>query len=226
MPSKYPLALIADDERLLKVLNWQLLGEDTEVVGSLLLGSKELGSKVLTRRIISDLLTAEVSAVVTCLSHLRTLQETLTLARERALPVVVCSPHPTLEEATLCVRGGASEYLHRPWQNSHPLTKSIVLSIESRPHQSDISQAPPTLDERPSLEHTSSPKALSELIDFSLGFQEALTPIEDELRRIYLNEVLCRAGSVNGAARLAGVDRSNFKRLLKRYHVTRGGEPS
>ena len=60
---------------------------------------------------------------------------------------------------------------------------------------------------------------LEDLIDLSLSFQEAMTPIEDQLRHFYLSQILQREGSVSAAARFAKLDRSNFRRLLKRYGV-------
>jgi DNA-binding NtrC family response regulator len=60
---------------------------------------------------------------------------------------------------------------------------------------------------------------LEDLIDLSLSFQEAMTPIEDQLRHYYLSQILKREGSVSAAARFAKLDRSNFRRLLKRYGV-------
>ncbi len=42
--------------------------------------------------------------------------------------------------------------------------------------------------------------------------------------RRYLSALLERSGNnVSSAARAAGVDRSNFRRLLKQYDVARGG---
>jgi transcriptional regulator with GAF, ATPase, and Fis domain len=61
---------------------------------------------------------------------------------------------------------------------------------------------------------------LTPLIDLNLPFTEALQPIEESLRATYLAGVLRAHKSVAAAARHAGVERANFKRLLKRYGVT------
>lgn len=49
-------------------------------------------------------------------------------------------------------------------------------------------------------------------------FTEAKRRSAAEFERCYLSSVLARAnGSVSGAARLAGLDRTNFRRELHRY---------
>ena len=50
------------------------------------------------------------------------------------------------------------------------------------------------------------------------SYRDAVTRFE----RVYLRDVLDRAASnVAEAAKLAGMDRSNFRRLLKRHHLLR-----
>ena len=43
-----------------------------------------------------------------------------------------------------------------------------------------------------------------------LSFQEAISPLEDELRRRYLRRLLKKEASIAAAARHAGVERANF----------------
>ena len=73
--------------------------------------------------------------------------------------------------------------------------------------------SPPALD----------PALLTPLIDLERPFLEALAPLEDALRASYLAGVLRAHGSIAAAARRAGVERANFKRLLRRYGVRMEG---
>ena len=56
-------------------------------------------------------------------------------------------------------------------------------------------------------------------INLSLPFQAAVSPLEEKIRYYYLSHVLVQNPSISEAARKAEVERSNFKRLLKRYKV-------
>jgi len=51
----------------------------------------------------------------------------------------------------------------------------------------------------------------------ALPFTEAKRRATAAFERNYLVDVMARAGSVSGAARLAGLDRTNFRRLLQRH---------
>lgn len=228
MPSPHSLALVGDDERLLTLLAWQLMSERAEVGSKLLLTQARQSRRADKATALRGALSGR-AALVLCFQDLEALSLCLTVAQERALPVLVCSPSPSLEEATLCLRGGAREYLDQPWRSKVDLTEVILRILDvQRPDTQTTLTSPDassgSLD--PAEAHSAEPRSLLELIDTSLSFQEALTPIEDELRKLYLTEVLREEGSLNAAARRAGVDRSNFKRLLKRYDVTREGEPS
>jgi DNA-binding NtrC family response regulator len=53
----------------------------------------------------------------------------------------------------------------------------------------------------------------AEVVGYMLARQKAI----DEFERVYVDDLLARAGgNISEAARLAGLDRSNFKRILKR----------
>lgn len=228
MPPPYALALISDDERLLTLLSWQLMSEHTEVSIRLFLPIETLSNKNNLRAELSTL-SNPIDAVVTCLRHQEALALVLQYTREQAWPTLICSPAPSLEEATLCLRQGAADYLDRPWRGVNNLTHHVAMAINKTNKSKALTCNHP--QEKPLTSELSDTTAseqisLHALIDTSLTFQEALTPIEDELRRFYLMEVLKEVGSVNGAAKRAGVDRSNFKRLLKRYDVTKKGESS
>lgn len=232
MPTSRSLALVGDDERHLTLLSWQLMSEQAEVGSRLLFTPELLSQRARWGAELRQVIKAR-AALVTYLSRREALELSLKVAREVGVPVIVCSPEPSLEEATLCLRGGAREYLDQPWRMKVNLTAHILSVIDTaqrvKPEEQPASQAAPDevkLELQSSKRDLQEQASLIELIDTSLTFQEALTPIEDELRRLYLTALIREESSMNGAARRAGVDRSNFKRLLKRYGVTREGEPS
>jgi len=228
MPTPCSLALVGDDERLLTLLSWQLMSERAEVGSKLLLTQSPHQGRAGQTTALQRALVGR-AALVLCVQDHEALSLCLAVAQERALPTLVCSSSPSLEEATLCLRGGAREYLDQPWRSKVDLTEVVLRLIHAQRPDVQLKETTPEVPSEASSamgDHQGAPPSLLELIDTSLSFQEALTPIEDELRRLYLTELLREEPSLNGAARRAGVDRSNFKRLLKRYNVTREGEPS
>ncbi len=65
--------------------------------------------------------------------------------------------------------------------------------------------------------------SLHALIDPDLPFKEAIDPVNRAARTTYLTRVLGRFdGNITAAARHAGLDRSNFRRLLRKYGVALG----
>ena len=60
---------------------------------------------------------------------------------------------------------------------------------------------------------------LEGLLNMNLPFKDSLEYAESYLRTVYLQEVLKHHGSVSAAARHAKMDRTNFRRLLKKYNV-------
>lgn len=61
----------------------------------------------------------------------------------------------------------------------------------------------------------------SSVLDADLPYKEAMDQVMESHAVQYLATVLDRCGSIAGAARHAGMDRANFKRLLKRFDVQR-----
>jgi two-component system response regulator HydG len=53
-----------------------------------------------------------------------------------------------------------------------------------------------------------------------LPFPEAKTRVVERFEVNYLKYVLQQYGNVSAAARAAGLDRSNFRRLLRRHEIT------
>lgn len=51
-------------------------------------------------------------------------------------------------------------------------------------------------------------------------FAEAVEPLESGIRVAYLRGLLERHATVSDAARAAGIDRANFRRMLRRYGLT------
>ena len=234
MPPPHPLALVSDDEALLKALHWQLHSELLELKQPLLLRRGRQGASAGARAQLEEALSHKPSALITALYEPRALDLSLQLAKRAHVPVVVCSPEPSLDEVKRCLRGGALDYVEQPWRQGPELVPLIVklISEQTSALPAQVEPTEPTEPIEPT--EPTEPTALTNemdrralllsLIDCSRSFQEALTPLEDELRQLYLQESLKRAQSLHGAAKLAGVDRSNFKRLLKRYRVTREGE--
>jgi len=231
VPPPHPLALVSDDEALLKALHWQLHSELLELKQPLLLRRGRQGASAGARAQLEEALSHKPSALITALYEPRALDLSLQLAKRAHVPVVVCSPEPSLDEVKRCLRGGALDYIEQPWRQRRELVPLILKLISEQPSALSAQMEPTETTE--ATEATGPTELINEmdrralllsLIDCSRSFQEALTPLEDELRRLYLQESLKRAQSLHGAAKLAGVDRSNFKRLLKRYRVTREGE--
>ena len=65
------------------------------------------------------------------------------------------------------------------------------------------------------------PSQTSPLLDTDLSYKDAMDRIVDGHAMQYLEAVLDHCGSIAAAARHAGMDRANFKRLLKRFGVDR-----
>jgi two-component system response regulator HydG len=61
----------------------------------------------------------------------------------------------------------------------------------------------------------------SNVLDVELPYKEAMDQVMESHAIQYLATVLDRCGSIAAAARHAGMDRANFKRLLKRFDVQR-----
>ena len=100
--------------------------------------------------------------------------------------------------------------LRHPWPGN-------VRQLENAIEQAVVLAPGPTLNlaDLPSeFAQTSAPTAL-DLVD--LPFAEAKTTAVDRFERAYLTQILSRHDSVSAAARAAGLDRSNFRRLLKRH---------
>jgi two-component system response regulator AtoC len=65
--------------------------------------------------------------------------------------------------------------------------------------------------------------SLHALIDPSLSFKDAIDAVNCAARLNYLSRVLNQfEGNITAAARHAGIDRSNFRRLLRKYGVALG----
>ncbi|MCB9535552.1 MAG: sigma-54-dependent Fis family transcriptional regulator [Myxococcales bacterium] len=61
----------------------------------------------------------------------------------------------------------------------------------------------------------------SNVLDVELPYKDAMDQVMESHAIQYLGTVLDRCGSIAAAARHAGMDRANFKRLLKRFDVQR-----
>ena len=60
---------------------------------------------------------------------------------------------------------------------------------------------------------------ISDLIDFSASFQHAVSSLEEQIRVLYLTQILKDHQNISAAARHAKMDRANFKRLLRRHNI-------
>jgi DNA-binding NtrC family response regulator len=58
-----------------------------------------------------------------------------------------------------------------------------------------------------------------------LELKDAQAQWLEVLQRAYVGHALSRAGTVSGAARLAGVNRKHIQRLMKRFGIANGDDP-
>ena len=229
---------LSDDLPTLKALRWALLDERVVLSELYVEGSSQAPIEQL-----SEHLSEHTRGLPTlCAVSLRERPDQLMTAiaqRHHDLQSVVCTRAASVDEARVCFKAGALDYLPLSLALSGGLCELLLGLLQERTRPSEIQGRGADINAETSEETSAHSQAsahpyphddqplttkehealLERLICEELSFQEAITPIEDELRRRYLRRLLEREDSIAAAARHAGVERANFKRLLKRYGV-------
>lgn len=135
--------------------------------------------------------------------------EVLTRFRESGSPasVIVLTGDRSAAAATTCMRAGAFCYLPKPFE-PHQLSAMVQSAARHARlrKQLDMRAAPvgPPADDA----------------DVNAPLTEAKRRASAAFERRYLVRVMARAkGSVSEGARLSGLDRTNFRRLLQRHGI-------
>jgi ActR/RegA family two-component response regulator len=237
------LVVLSDDLHTLKALRWALLDERVTLSELYVERTSAPSLAEQLRAHLSERPDEHTQGETTlCVVSLRERPAQLIselTQRHQGLRGVVCARDASVSEARESFKAGALDYLPlsvalsgglcdlllKLIQANAPPVKSVEAptppSVEGgaqlndhppkTPHHELSHERPLTTEERDAL--------LERLVREELSFQEAITPLEDELRRRYLRRLLEREPSIAAAARHAGVERANFKRLLKRYDV-------
>ncbi len=136
------------------------------------------------------------------------------------LEIVVLTALATVAAAFDAVKAGASDYLTKPFASAEEVSLTIAKAIERRALRDRARYLEELVGE---MDWAGLPQ-----LPYAQAKRLALRAFE----RRYLTALLQRTNfNVSSAARAAGVDRSNFRRLLKQYEVARGklavgaGEP-
>ena len=132
------------------------------------------------------------------------------IASERGVPVPSLAP-----SAERCLAAA-------PWAgNLHTLRESLRWAFAlSEGAEITRELLPPTLQST-SEEEVLSSTELGPQISLDESFKEAVGRAEAAIRASYLRGMLERYGTVSAAARHAGLDRANFRRMMRRYDVER-----
>jgi DNA-binding NtrC family response regulator len=127
------------------------------------------------------------------------------------LEIVVLTAWATVAAAIEAVKAGASDYLTKPFGHVEEVRLAIAKAIERKALRDRTRYLEELVGE---MDWASLPQ-----LPYAQAKRIALRAFE----RRYLTALLQRTNfNVSSAARAAGVDRSNFRRLLKQYEVARG----
>ena len=132
------------------------------------------------------------------------------IASEHGVP-----PPPLAPSAARCLATA-------PWAgNLHTLRESLRCAFLLSEGEEITRETLPSMLQSTFEEETLSPGETGPKISLDESFKEAVGRAEAAIRACYLRGVLERYGTVSAAARHAGLDRANFRRMMRRYDVER-----
>jgi DNA-binding NtrC family response regulator len=230
--TSYRVLIIDDEPQVLKALKWMLFKHQYEVElfqnpyeALALFKERERGENCFDV-VITDLSMPQLSG----LDLLRKIKAI------SPIEILILTGVGGVEDAVETMKSGAFDYLTKPLnqidkcvhqiQKAAEATRHNRLQLSSASHeftsqestiQKSIAQSKMPLTDQDQVDTPLD--QISDLIDFSASFQHAVSSLEEQIRILYLTQVLKDHQNISAAARHAQMDRANFKRLLRRHNI-------
>jgi DNA-binding NtrC family response regulator len=235
----YRILIVDDEASVRKAIKWMLYSSEYQVVEC---ENAIQAKEILIAKDHFDVVISDIN-----MPHMNGLELLKYIKKNHFSEVVMLTGEKSIDSVLEAMKSGAFDYLTKPLDavqecilriqqaaevsrlklaNQHLQSRSVY-SIETK---EGLVESPPTHSKEltPSIiSHTKDlteddinlTKFLQKNINLSLSFQDSITPLEESIRRYYLSNILSKSKSISEAARKAQIERSNFKRLLKRYKV-------
>ena len=223
----YRVLVIDDEPQVLKALKWMLFKHQYEVElfqdpyeALKLFKEREKGERCFDV-VITDLSMPQLSGL-DLLKKIKAISP---------VEILILTGVGRVEDAVETMKSGAFDYLTKPLNQIDKCIAQIQKAAESTRYNREKRSS--TLDEYTSLQD-SNPLSyeeehidfddtmvqIADLIDFSASFQHAVSSLEEQIRVLYLTQILKDHQNISAAARHAKMDRANFKRLLRRHNIS------
>lgn len=225
--TSYRVLVIDDEPQVLKAIKWMLFKHQYEVElfqdpyeALTLFKECERGEKCFDV-VITDLSMPQLSGL-DLLKKIKAISP---------VEILVLTGVGGVEDAVETMKLGAFDYLTKPLNQIDKCVAQIQKAAEAtRINRNQLSigfkeytyeqNTPQTSYEDNLIDVEDPVMQIADLIDFSASFQHAVSSLEEQIRVLYLTQILKDHQNISAAARHAKMDRANFKRLLRRHNIS------
>ena len=225
--TSYRVLVIDDEPQVLKALKWMLFKHQYEVElfqdpyeALALFKECEKGENRFDV-VITDLSMPQLSGL-DLLKKIKAISP---------VEILVLTGVGGVEDAVETMKLGAFDYLTKPLNQIDKCVAQIQKAAEAtRINRDQLSAGfneynyeynmPQTSHEDEPINIEDPVMQIADLIDFSASFQHAVSSLEEQIRVLYLTQILKDHQNISAAARHAKMDRANFKRLLRRHNIS------